>query len=395
MSNSDGLDAFSFAATDALDSDDLLGDESSARPLVLSAVWKSNTLGIAFMEGTELRFAQVADPDFRLLQACKYQLKPSLIVAPSSSDAAWWDALKAPCLLAPGLAGASDEDGGDAMEDGSGADGRGHTIDGADDGAEDGDGAERGGPRVLALKKRDFSPETATKRLALLRTLKDLPSADLTEKEVLIYLEHQAPREQEQARRALAGLLTYLSRAGDEMGERLVVTALRRFSLESQLFMAPECFVSLGIFADDYHPSAHGGRAKDGFRCGAHPTRRTFHARASAPFLTTALPRVLTQHLVADEPHQVQAGRAHAPHVVCPTDAGPLDAARAAGLHRLPGLRPKRPAPPCAPCGGRQGQGRHQARGVPLARRAPSLRLQRGRADSVVGGQGKGATRLR
>ena len=67
-----------------------------------------------------------------------------------------------------------------------------------------------------------------------------------------------APREQDQARRAIAGLLSYLQRCGEEMGERLAVTALRRFSLESQLYMAPECFISLGIFADDHHPSAHG-----------------------------------------------------------------------------------------------------------------------------------------
>ena len=78
--------------TEATD-DDVHADAPPS--LVLSAVWKSSTLGIAFMEGTSLRFAQIPDgaPEFRLLQSCKYQLNPSLIVAPSTSDPAWFSAL--------------------------------------------------------------------------------------------------------------------------------------------------------------------------------------------------------------------------------------------------------------------------------------------------------------
>ena len=87
----------------------------------------------------------------------------------------------------------------------------------------------------------------------------------MSEKEVLIYLEHMCPREQELARKAIAGLLSYLQRCGEELGEALCVTSLRRFSLESQLYMSPECFLSLGIFAEEHHHSAHGGRSKDGF----------------------------------------------------------------------------------------------------------------------------------
>ena len=34
--------------------------------------------------------------------------------------------------------------------------------------------------------------------------------------------------------------------------------------LEKHLFLSPETFLSLGIFADRLHPSAHGGRAREG-----------------------------------------------------------------------------------------------------------------------------------
>ena len=131
----------------------------------------------------------------------------------------------------------------------------------------------------VACAAGDFSAETAAKRLALLRTLTDLPDVEMSEREVLLYLEHLAPREQEHARRAIAGLLSYHQRAGEETGERLVVSALRRFSLESQLFMAPECFLSLGIFADDLHPSAHGHARAPRARARHAPATRAPHAR--------------------------------------------------------------------------------------------------------------------
>ena len=64
-------------------------DEIPAQPaLVISAVWKGGILGLAFMDSRTLRFCQVPDtgPEFRMLQACKYQLKPEAIVVPSTSD---------------------------------------------------------------------------------------------------------------------------------------------------------------------------------------------------------------------------------------------------------------------------------------------------------------------
>ena len=232
-------------------------DEPETPNLVLSAVWRSSTLGFAFLEGTTLRFSQVADCDFSMLQALKYQLRPSMIVAPSSSDPAWFAALSASSLLAPGASAEEEEE--------AGATEREAMADGGDEHEGEEGGTDGGGPRVLALRNRDFSPDTAATRLSLLRTLEDLPDCEMTEREVLIYLEHMVPRDQEHARRAIAGLLTFLQRSGEETGQRLAVTSLRRFPLESQLFMSPECFLSLGIFSDDHHPSAHGGRAKDGF----------------------------------------------------------------------------------------------------------------------------------
>ena len=151
-------------------------------------------------------------------------------------------------------------------------------------------------PRVgVACAAGDFSAETAAKRLALLRTLTDLPDVEMSEREVLLYLEHLAPREQEHARRAIAGLLSYHQRTGEETGERLVVSALHRFSLESQLFMAPECFLSLGIFADDLHPSAHGharaSRARPP-RARHARTARAPHARLTRASCAPLLPRL-------------------------------------------------------------------------------------------------------
>jgi hypothetical protein len=148
---------------------------------VIAAVFKGAVLGVAFMEGSTLRFAQVPDADFSMLQSIKYQLKPSLIVAPSTSDPSWWDALSTPCLLTHGPASAAAAAAADDLM-------------AVDEGGEGG-----GGPRVLALKNRDFSAESAAKRLSLLRTLSELPDCDMSERELLTYLEarvqpHSSPR---------------------------------------------------------------------------------------------------------------------------------------------------------------------------------------------------------
>jgi hypothetical protein len=80
--------------------------------MVIAAVWKNATLGLAFMEGTTLRFCQVADgaPEFRQLQAIKYQCKPDVFVIPSTSDVLWTKALKAPVLHVQGGAGCQEDD---------------------------------------------------------------------------------------------------------------------------------------------------------------------------------------------------------------------------------------------------------------------------------------------
>ena len=133
------------------------GDDGAPPPpqMVLSAVWRSNTLGLAFLEGSTLRFAQIADaaPDFRMLQTVKYQLQPSLIVAPSSSDPAWFAALGLPCLLAPGAVAPGDADDDDPMLD-----------DECDDRQPPGLGGDSAATaRILALKNRTAtSPRTQT-----------------------------------------------------------------------------------------------------------------------------------------------------------------------------------------------------------------------------------------
>ena len=104
--------------------------------------------------------------------------------------------------------------------------------------------------------------DACAKRLSLLRALSELPKGT-SEREVQMYLEHVCPREHEQARRAICGLLAYQQRA-DVGAAPLAVLGLQRYALESQLYMSPETFLSLHIFADERHPSAHGGRGKDG-----------------------------------------------------------------------------------------------------------------------------------
>ena len=296
-------DAHPNARTNDDDDDEAAADGEVQPTLTVSAVWKGGTLGLAFMDGTTLRFCQVSDtaPEFRMLQACKYQLKPETIVVPSTSDASWFKMLSTPCLLVAGV-GVGEDDENDAMglapARDSSADAGGGVLDGGDNfgfqdggfgGEEDGGGSD--GPRIVTQRNRDFGPAAAARRLSLLRTLTDLPDVEMSEREVLIYLEHVVPQEQEHARRAIAGLLAYLTRTGEDIsGANLAVTALRRFSLESQLYMSPECFLSLGVFADDAHPSAHGGRAKEGFslwslfnRAKSKPGERTLKSWFARP----------------------------------------------------------------------------------------------------------------
>lgn len=143
---------------------------------VLAACWRSQTLGVAFLEddGT-LRWLSVADasPDFRVLQAVKYTTSPGTILAPASSDPDWMDALGASAMGgASGPEPGPDQDGTASVE------------------------AEY---HVVVTKARDFTADAAYKRLALCHNLVGLPDRELTEKELLVYLEHLIPREQQVA----------------------------------------------------------------------------------------------------------------------------------------------------------------------------------------------------
>ena len=220
---------------------------TTAPELIVSMVWKGQVLGFAFLSETVLRFGEVTDnaPDYRLLQACKYTMKPDIIICPSSSEQDWITALGLSSLVVPGTTLNVDADDVNLIVD-------------AEDESEP---SSAGGPRVVRCKNRDFNADACAKRLALLRTLSELPES-MTESDVQMYLEHVCPREHEQARRAISGLLAYLQRA--ESGGAVSVLALRRYSLESQVYMSPECFISLHVFADERHPSAHGGRGKEG-----------------------------------------------------------------------------------------------------------------------------------
>lgn len=220
---------------------------ADAPEVVVSMVWKGQVLGFAFLAEAVLRFGEVSDtaPEYRMLQACKYTLKPDVIVCPSSSDQGWLHALSLSSLVVPGIALAADEE----------------ELQGAAIG-EGGSGGSAGGPHVVRMKNRDFHADACAKRLSLLRALSELPKGT-SEREVQMYLEHVCPREHEQARRAICGLLAYQQRA-DVGAAPLAVLGLQRYALESQLYMSPETFLSLHIFADERHPSAHGGRGKDG-----------------------------------------------------------------------------------------------------------------------------------
>ena len=115
---------------------------------------------------------------------------------------------------------------------------------------------------VTLCKNREFSAESAIQRLSLLRNLSDLPGRELSDRERQMYLEHILPPDQEQASRAVGGLLAYLQRT--DVGSSMNIARLERCRLDKHFFLSPETFLSLGIFADRLHPSAHGGRAREG-----------------------------------------------------------------------------------------------------------------------------------
>lgn len=213
---------------------------------VVAFVWKAQTLGLAFLEGSALRYAQIADPapEFIQLQSLKHTLKPETIVAPASCDHAWMTALGSSPLLQQCAAPASGEGDEDNVVAAAVAQPAGE------------------GSTIVRTKSRDWNAEAAYKRMALLRGLEGLSGRNLSDIEVMLHLEHIVPRELEQARRAIGGLLAHM--ASDETGGLMRITSIEKHKLDAQLYIAPETFLSLNIFADDRHPSAHGGRAKEG-----------------------------------------------------------------------------------------------------------------------------------
>lgn len=221
---------------DARDSDDTpklgAGDDGNSVE-TLSVVWKGQVLGLAFMESTILYFAEVADtlPDFRQLQTIKYTLVPKMIVAPASSDQYWLSSLRTSEFLHTGQL---------PLEESN----------------EAGLPTDEDKYEVTVGKARDFTVEAALKRLSLNHSLVNLPRPELTEREILLHLQHIIPAEQTQALRAIGGLLAYLQKCEPACSAR--VTEIRRYMVSEQLFLAPEAFLSLNIFEDVRHPSAHG-----------------------------------------------------------------------------------------------------------------------------------------
>ena len=179
---------------------------------VLSLVWRKDVLGAAWVESSSsvLKFCQVADPapDFRVMQSLKYSLDPTLIVTPSTSDPDYLDKLGGTCHPVAAAAAAEAED--------------------AEEGAADPD--EANGFMVTLCKNREFSAESAIQRLSLLRNLVDLPSCELSDRERQMHLEHILPPDQEQACRAVGGLLAYLQRT--DVSSSMSISKLERCRLD-------------------------------------------------------------------------------------------------------------------------------------------------------------------
>ena len=130
------------------------------------------------------------------------------------------------------------------------------------DTAADGAESEHGIGFMVAINKSgDFTSEAASKRLALLLSLTEMPSGELSERELLMYLDHYLPQESDLSRCAVGGLLSHMQRSE----ARLSLLALRRHPLKQTVHVSPETLLSLNVFEDHAHPSAHGGRAREGF----------------------------------------------------------------------------------------------------------------------------------
>ena len=223
-----------------------MADDEPTRVPLLAVVYKTQTqtLGAAYLEdGTTLRYCEVADTEFHMLRSLKFELNPDLIIAPANADAVWLAQL------------GSSSRGADAET----------LLDDADPAVDEADpDGEAGTIPVQLGKSRDFSASAAAKRLVLLMhgRAQDDDQLQLTERESLIRLEHQLPREQEQAWRAVGGLLAHLQK---EDAGQLSISTLAPHALDKVMRIAPEVLLSLNIFVDRHHPSVHGGKSRDAF----------------------------------------------------------------------------------------------------------------------------------
>ena len=220
---------------------------------VLALVWRKEVLGAAWIEESSsvMRFCEAPDvgPDFRVLQNLKFTLNPTLIVTPTTSDPDFLEKLGSACTGSKRAAG-HDAAGGAA---------------GADDEDEDPEKTlDPDGFMVTLCKNKDFSAEAAVKRLSLIRHLSDVPGRDLSERERQLHLEHILPPDSKEACRAVGGLLAHLQRSDAGGSSAITHCRLERCRLEQYVFVSPETMVSLGIFEERRHPSAHGGRAREG-----------------------------------------------------------------------------------------------------------------------------------
>ncbi|KAL1518771.1 hypothetical protein AB1Y20_003055 [Prymnesium parvum] len=221
-------------------------DDSAAPGPVCAVVWRAQALGFAFIDESTVRFAQVADvpPTFPLLQSLKYAIKPRLFVVSSAemNCAELLRALQRSEFLDTPLP--------DEAPTGPPDIGR----DACDE------------YPIAACKSRDFTVDAARKRLSLMNgLLSEMAHRELTEREALLYVEHIVPREKVQALQAIGGLLAYLQKTDSAGVTTTALKDLQRYDVDNQLYVAPETFLSLNIFEDARHPSAHGGRGKEGF----------------------------------------------------------------------------------------------------------------------------------
>lgn len=227
-----------------LDSEAPVDPTAPRRVQILSVVYRmqTQTLGAAFLDQATIYYCQVVDsgPELMMMRSLKFELNPEVIVAPAKSDTVFLTQLEAPLET-------------DA-----------HSPRGQVDGDRDDDEDGMPGQFFVQLgKSRDFTCESATKRLLLLTHLFNNSTREMTDREALIHLDHFLPRDQEQARQAIGGLLAHLHKI--ESTGRLSITNILPHEVKHTMRILPEGLLSLNIFPDKRsHPSGW-GRSRDSF----------------------------------------------------------------------------------------------------------------------------------